>query len=211
MTKPQAAWAAGQEGFAGQLRCDGAFFEWQRALDFQPESGQPDAGRLRLNGGMLVEEGRYVPYVEHWHHDAGARTPSVALRLRDRSTGCEGVLVRVGHTFMYARARMVALPPRVFLTDSIEGAASLRAAQDLVDCEISIGGAGPAGWIIKRSSLPFKEGLRLCPGLRDCGAKYLTADLTPEGTWTAREWDILDIEGDEWAAAGDKGRCAGTN
>jgi hypothetical protein len=207
MTKAQAAWAARQEGFAGQLRRDGAFFEWQRALDFQPASGQPDSGRLRLEGGILVEEGRYVPYVEHWHHDAGARTPCVALRLRDRATGCEGVLVRVGDTFMYARGRMAALPSGVSLTDSIEGAASLRAAQDLMDCEISIGGTGPVGWIIKRSSLPFKEGLHLSPGIRDCGAKYLTADLTPEGTWATREWDILDIQGDEWAASADGGSC----
>jgi hypothetical protein len=207
MTQAQVAWAAGQEGFAGQLRRDGVFFEWQRALDFQPESGQPDSGRLRLERGILVEEGRYAPYVEHWHHDAGEQTPCVAIRLRDRSTGCEGVLVRVGGTFMYARARMVALPPGVSLTRSIEGAASLRVAQDLIDCELSIGRTGPAGWIIERSSLPFKEGLRLDPRIQDCGAKYLTADLAPEGTWTNREWDVLHIEGDDWAAAANDGRC----
>jgi hypothetical protein len=107
---------------------------------------------------------------------------------------------------MYARARMVALPSGVSLTESIEGTASLRVAQDLIDCEISIGGTGSAGWIIKRSSLPFKEGLRLHPRIQDCGAKYLTADVTPEGTWTDREWDVLHIEGDDWAAAANDGR-----
>jgi len=201
MTKAQAAWAAGQAGFAGRLERDGAFFEWQRALDFRPASGQPDAGSLRLEGGVLIEEGRYAPYVEHWHQGAGARTPCVALRLRDRSTGSEAVLVRAGDTFMYARGRMAALPSGISLTESIEGAASLRAAQDLIDCEISIGRAGLEGWIIKRSSLPFKEGLHLYPSTRACGAKYHTADLTPEGTSAIREWDILDIEGDEWAVA----------
>jgi hypothetical protein len=207
MRQAQVAWAAGQEGFAGQLRCDGVFFEWQRALDFQPESGQPDSGRLTLEGGKLVEEGRYAPYIEHWHREAGKQTPCVALRLRDRSAGCEGVLVRVGDTFMYARARMVALPSGISLTGSIEGAASLRVAQDLIDCELSIGSTGSEGWIIKRSSLPFKEGLRLSPRMQDRGAQYLTADLTPEGNWTEREWDILDIEGDDWAAAANDGRC----
>jgi hypothetical protein len=203
MTEAQVAWAARQEGFAGQLRCDGVFFEWQRALDFQPESGQPDSGRLRLERSILIEEGRYSPYVEHWRHDAGEKTPCVAVHLRDRSAGCEGVLVRVGDTFMYARARLVALTSGTSLTGSIEGAASLRVAQDLIDCEISIGDAGPLGWVIERSSLPFKEGLRLHPRIQDSCAKYLTADLTPEGTWTNREWDILHIEGNDWAAAND--------
>jgi hypothetical protein len=207
MTKAQAEWAAGQEGFAGRLRRDGAFFEWQRVLDFQAASGQPDAGRLEMQGGILIEEGRYAKYVEHWHHDAGALTPCAALRLRDRSTGCEGVLVRAGDTFMYARGRVEALPPGVSLTESVEGAASLRAAQDLIDCEISIGRAGLAGWIIERSSLPFKEGLHLYPSVREGGAKYITADLKPEGTFAAREWDILDIEGDEPALAADDGSC----
>jgi hypothetical protein len=205
MREAQVAWAARQEGFAGQLRSDGVFFEWQRTLDLQPESGQPDSGRLTLKRGILIEEGRYAPYVEHWHLDAGEQTPCAGIRLRDRSTGCEGILVRVADTFMYARARVVALPSGASLTGCIEGAASLRDAQDLIDCEISIGSTGPAGWIIERSSLPFKEGLRLCPRMQDCGAQYLTADLTPEGAWTDREWEVLHIEGDDWAAAANDG------
>lgn len=204
MTEAHVAWAARQEGFAGQLRRDGVFFEWQRAVDFQPVSGQPDSGLLRIHDGILIEEGRYVPYVEHWHRGAEARTPCVALRLRDCQAGCEGVLVRVGHTFMYVRGRAAALPPGMPLTHTIAGAASLQAAQDLIDCEISIGGIGPAGWIIRRSTLPFNEGLRLLPSnARDCSVKFLTADLTPGGAGATREWDILDIEGDDWAAADD--------
>jgi hypothetical protein len=208
MTETQVAWAARQEGFSGQLRRDGLFFHWQRQLDFQPDSGQPDSGRLELRDGILVEEGRYVPYVEHWHHGADARIPCAALRLRDCSTGCEGFLVRVGHTFMYARARAAALPSGISLSEGVEGAASLRTAQDLLDCEISIGAIGSAGWIIQRSTLPFKDGLRLhAPGIRDRGAKYLTADLTPEGALATREWDVLDIEGDDWATAAEGGSC----
>lgn len=194
LAEEQIRWLAGQEGFAGRLLEDGEFFVWQRAVDFQPEAAQPDSGRLRLEGGAMIEEGRYSPYIEHWHREAGLPKPYGALRLRERRTGREGFVVRVGAVFMHARSRMTILPPGSTLATCVECAASLAAAQDLLDCEISFGRVEPQGWIIDRSTLPFKEGLSF--SLEIAGDRCRSGDLTIEGKPTTREWDILDSEGD---------------
>ncbi|GLK67195.1 hypothetical protein [Hansschlegelia plantiphila] len=50
LTPAQVEWLGGQEGFAGRLGFDGAFFEWGRALDYQPPGPFLDAGSLRMEG-----------------------------------------------------------------------------------------------------------------------------------------------------------------
>ncbi len=175
LTRQQTAWLASQEGFAGYFHREGDVFVWNRVLDYQPISAAADAGRLRQERDHVVEEGRDTPYIEHWHRDPGPRAPVVAARLRDHRSGRDGFIVRVGRAFMYARAGISAsLPTGSLLADHVEAAPSLRAAQELVDCEISFGRVTEAGgWIIERSSLPFREEARLDPAL-DSSASSLS-------------------------------------
>jgi hypothetical protein len=197
LTWEQISWLATQEGFAGHLRFDGKFFEWQRVIDFQPKVAYSDCGRLWIEAGIMVEEGRDIPYVEHWcRHDRAMPPPCWAIRLRDRQSGCDGFVVRVGSTFMYARGRKFVLPAGGTLSDCVQAAALLPEARALVNCEISIGRIDASGWIVERSSLPFREGCHLDLAVRSNGEKAHTADATASGVSCTRDWDVIESEGE---------------
>lgn len=183
------AWMATQEGFAGRLVQAGAFFEWEREIDFQPPSSTPDAGRLWLEDGMMKEEGRDSPYLEHWH-SCPAGPPMSALKLVDEATGAAGALVVVGSTFMFARARATLLPRGARLSDLLAEAPDATAAQDLFDCEIALGAVENGRFLVRRSTLPFREGAELLP-VRD-KTRLTTADTDPFGTTLIRVWWTLD-------------------
>jgi hypothetical protein len=193
---PQMVWLAGQEGFAGELLFEDGFFEWRREIDFQLTQTYSDAGSLRFEEGLLVEEGRDVSYIEHWHRDLPATRPVCAARLEDRENGCRGFLVRIGGTFMYARGRNAAAPAGLRLIDCVAAAASAVAARDLVDCEISVGVVTPEGWIIRRSSLPFKEGKRVDPRrLTGPSDTLVVPDVDRGGASIERRWSVADGQG----------------
>ena len=196
LTRSQVSWLATQEGFAGVLSLDGEFFVWQRALDIQPPAAVADAGRLWLEAGRMIEEGRYVPYIEHWHRDdAAVLTPCGALILKECSTGATGFLVRTGPHFMYARARCTPLLPGGSLLDYVNSA-SLFDAQNLVDCEISLGRIGPSGWIIEDLSLPYREGAALRPVITADHTQLTISDVTGDCALTLRHWEIVGCEGE---------------
>lgn len=202
LSREQVAWLAEQEGFAGRLEQDGAFFVWRRVLDYQPKALIPDSGRLYLDGAIMVEEGRHSPYIEHWQRDAGPIVPCVAARLIDRAAGCDGFLVRAGAYFIYARAGVsAALPAGSRLSDCFDGAASLEAARDLVDCEISFGRVAGKDWTILRSSLPYREGAHLDLLMAGSGHRLSTADVAVDASAMLRTWDVVEIEGDAAALA----------
>ena len=197
----QVSWLAAQEGFAGTLNFDGTFFEWRREIDFQPEAIYSDQGKLWFEDGRMVEEGRDIPYIEHWHVEPIARTPVCALRLQGRADGVRGFLLRVGSFFMYARGRIVDFPvnddrAEKHLRDYVAEASDLHAAQDLVDCEISQGAITSAGWIIQRSTLPFRTAQTLAPQMFEQTGALVTSDTAHDGRQMLRHWDIVDIEGD---------------
>lgn len=196
LTLDQIAWLATQEGFAGLLSFDGKFFEWQRALDYQPKAAIADAGRLWFEDGRMIEEGRDVPYIEHWHrNEQEPQVPNGALRLTDLNTGVAGFLVRAGSDFMYARDRTTPLASPGTLSELIIAAAPAD-ARALVDCEISLGRIGPSGWIIETSSLPYREGASLWPDFSS-DLKHLTsADVNEDGAPMMRAWVINQSEGD---------------
>jgi hypothetical protein len=100
----QLAWMAKQEAFAGDLQFDGDVFEWDRAINLQPQSDRADRGRLVFEDRVLVERGEFNDYIEHWHR---AREPRIsgAARLIDENDGCIAYLIRVDSLFMYARGR----------------------------------------------------------------------------------------------------------
>lgn len=190
------AWLARQEGFAGALHTRGGFFQWDRTIDFQPAARYADAGRLRFEGPLLIEEGQDIAYVEHWRRKPTAAHPCAAARLRDMETGRIGFVVRVGGRFMIARDRAAMLPPHRTLSDLIAGMTRLQDAQDIVDCEISLGRLDDAGWLVERSSLPFKKGWRPSPR-RPARADQVIhmSDLRADGRPYDRRWEVIDVEG----------------
>ncbi len=191
------AWLSRQEAFAGHLVRAGDSFEWRRHLDYQPPSNTIDAGRLWLEDGMMKEEGRDIPYIEHWHREPTRAGPVAGLQLRDAVTGAPGAVVVVGDAFMYARGRAVDLPAGTRLHDLVADAGDLRAAQDLLDCEVSYGIRRGDTWTVKGSTLPYKEGrpLALTGGGRPL--RHLsTQDEDAEGRAMTRTWTIVACEGE---------------
>lgn len=201
LDREQLTWLAEQEGFAGALHFDGTYFEWRRELDFQPEAIYSDEGKLWFEDGRMVEEGRDIPYVEHWHVEPITRAPVCAVRLQGRADGLRGFLLRVGTLFMYARGRAVDFPVNdgkagKHLRDYVAEASNLHVAQDLVDCEISQGAITSAGWIIQRSTLPFRTAQNLAPQMFEQTGALVTSDTAHDGRQMLRHWDIVDVEGE---------------
>lgn len=190
----QIAWMARQEAFAGRLVPAGGFFEWHRAIDFQPPAALPDAGRLWLEDGMMKEEGRDLPYLEHWHHDSGDIAPCGALRLHEAQNDRPGLLVWAKNLFMMARGRKEALPTGACLADLIRAAPDLATTRALLDCEISLGVRRDGHWAITASSLPWKEDRMLAPDLS--GDHLTTRDIDGRGLPCQRVWMIREREGD---------------
>lgn len=189
------SWLARQEGFAGELTFDGTCFEWSRAMDFQPKSPYSDCGFLAFEGDVLVETGRDLPYIEHWHRGPDATSPSSAVRLAETGSGRIGFLVRSGEMFMFARNRAQPLPEADSLEALVEAAPTMTQARDYLDCELSFGIIGADGWIITASSLPYREGMGLAPVTGHCGALLLTADVAHDGKTITREWQIETLQG----------------
>jgi hypothetical protein len=186
-------WLARQEGFAGRLGFDGDAFEWERAIDFQPSAPTADAGRLWFENGMMIEEGRDTPYIEHWHSEGGGE-PCAALHLHERRGGMEAFVVRVGDAFMYARGRTAQLPEGETLSHCLARCRSIGEARALLDFEISFGRVGPSYWTIERSSLPFREAHPF--KFRTTGDRLRSPDVSREGIPLFREWTIIEAEGD---------------
>lgn len=159
---------AAQKGFAGHILMDGDRCTWIRYIDYQPGTGRPDSGRLRLEGETLYEEGDATSivassYREIYRHERKAQRLCAALRaVSAESSGGhrEAVLVLIDDRFLYARDRAKPLPPAETLVDLVKAADGDR-GQILfyLDCEISLGTIEAAGgWRIDASTLPFREG-----------------------------------------------------
>lgn len=188
------SWLAAQEGFAGELVHEEGWFEWRRDIDFQPTAIYSDRGRLWIEGGTMVEEGKDIPYIEHWHREPIAAAPVWAARLEDRETGQKGAVARLGSLFMMARERVCPAPSGLTLADCVAGAASVERAREFLDCEISQGAVTSTGWIVQRSSLPFREGRTVAPRL--LGDLFETADMDAKGKPFTRRWEITDLRGE---------------
>lgn len=193
---PQIALLAQQEGFAGELLFEDGFFEWRREVDFQLTAVYSDRGSLCFVDGVMVEEGKDNPYIEHWHRELDVVQPACAFRLEDTANGCRGFIVRCGNFFMYARGRSVAAPAGLTLIDCIAAAPNAIAARNLIDCEISQGVVTPAGWHIERSSLPYKAGKTLDPrSPPGRSSSLVVSDIDRNGAALERRWSIVDLQG----------------
>ena len=187
-------WLALQEGFAGRFVRAGSAFEWHRAVDFQCPSANTDAGYLEFSDGTLVEQGRDIPYIEHWHRASPAGWPHVAMEMRDQH-GRAGFLVRAGAIFMYVRDREVVLPHGGALKDLV-GAATPEAARSLIDCEISVGSRYGSAWIIERSSLPYRVGADLALSFSTDRQSFAVNDVSADGETRLRHWTVIDLDVD---------------
>lgn len=185
-------WLARQEGFAGRFVRAGAAFEWQRIIDFQSTSSASDAGYLVFEGDILVETGRDVPYVEHWHRNAPEVAPLFAARLREPG-GLQGFIVRAGAIFMYVRERTAPLPHDASLPDLV-ASSTPGEARTLLDCEISLGRMRADAWIVERSSLPYRTGQDLSVSFAADHTSVAVADLAADGTAFTRHWAIVDLD-----------------
>ena len=186
---------AAQQAFAGTFQARDGNYEWVRSIDFQPPRATPDIGRLYWQDGILVEEGLQGEYIEHWHRGPLLPAqPCAAFTLRDKEDGRWGCLLRTGGMFMYARGRLGS-PAGATLAQAVAAAASLPAAQALLDFEISFGLIGDGGWLITRSTLPFRENTFLRHQL-SAGEGLHVADLTPAGAPQTRIWETIGREGD---------------
>lgn len=187
---------ARQEGFFGRLDMAESIGQWHRAFDYQPDTGVADRGMLAFEDGILVERGIELPYTEHWLRQPDT-SEAVALLL-ETEAGTPGCFVVAGDAFVYARGRTAALPHGVTLDHLIDDAASLQAAQDLFDCEISFGHRQSddkgGDWRIERSSLCFREGAALAPVLDSAAGVLVVDDVTPEGAPIKRSWRVIGTE-----------------
>ncbi|MAU61224.1 MAG: hypothetical protein CMI62_10920 [Parvibaculum sp.] len=194
LTPETMMWLAAQEGFAGELVEEDGWFEWRRDIDFQPKAIYSDIGRLWIEGDVMVEEGKDIPYIEHWHREPIGSMPLWAARLEDRETGQKGAIARMGSLFMIARERYCAVPEGLTLAECVAGAADMARAQEFLDCEISQGAVTSTGWFVQRSSLPFREGKSLAPART--GDLFEMQDQDRGGKPFTRRWEITDLRGE---------------
>lgn len=194
LTPETMMWLATQEGFAGELVEEDGWFEWRRDIDFQPKAIYSDIGRLWIEGDVMVEEGKDIPYIEHWHREPIGSMPLWAARLEDRETGQKGAIARMGSLFMIARERYCAVPEGLTLAECVAGAPDMARAQEFLDCEISQGAVTSRGWFVQRSSLPFREGKSLA--LARMGDLFEMQDQDRAGKPFTRRWEITDLRGE---------------
>ena len=179
---------ARQRGFAGHISIVDDRCTWFRDIDYQPDTGRPDTGRLRLDGDLLYETGEAssiigAGYEEVYHRERRGDQLRAALRLVkadgtpfNGQAGPESILVLLDDRFLFARSREVSLPAAECLQSLIDNAGPDRnLVHAYLDCEVSLGTIGPnAHWRIDLSTIPFREGRRLFAPA--------TAEVTAEGT-----------------------------
>lgn len=194
---------ADQKGFAGHIVVGGEICSWIRYIDYRPNNGRPDQGRLRIDGETLYEEGDPTSvlgsaYREEYHRERKADRRSVALcKAGPIDSGgfdhCDAVLIVIDDRFFYARSRPTALPPAETLSELVAVAGEDR---DLIyrylDCEVSYGAVdGDTSWQIISSTIPFREGQRLMPrGLSAPPA--MPGCLLQEGSNDRDAWMVIE-------------------
>lgn len=194
VTPVQLEWMATQDAFAGELAFDGTCFEWHRSINLQPDGEHADRGYLHFDGDVLIEHGEQLPYIEHWHHHALGAGPVAAAKLEATAAGMQGYLVRVGPFFMYARSSERDLPLGSTLLDCVRGASSHASALKLLDFEVSFGHIGSSGWIIERSTLPFRCRARFNARAQGSGDLIVSDSDFHLGT-CERRWRIGEARG----------------
>lgn len=164
MTEQHLNWLALQQGFAGMTAVEGDLCQWHREIDYQPENGMRDIGRMQFEGrDKLIETGVDVEYLEVWERlpeSAGdAASLKTTMKLAD-DREVPAYWLMAGSWFMFIRDRAAPLPTAADLQTAIR-----KHRPDLVtltawlDVEISFGRVQANGiGLIQHSTLPFREG-----------------------------------------------------
>lgn len=126
---------ARQDGFAGHTTLEGDLCTWHRRISYRPPGPTPDAGRLRMEAGLLIEEGVHAVYREDWE------------RLDD---GAEGTMAFAGEG---GPPRLLVLVGRHFIR--IE---ALEAVSCEPGCVIDYGQITAGAWRIALSTEPDRAG-----------------------------------------------------
>jgi hypothetical protein len=162
-----------QKGFAGHIVLEGDVCSWMRDIDYRPNTGRPDCGRLRRDGDVLYEDGEASSvignaYREVYSCERMADRCSVALRLLEAKSDnprwradAGSILVVIDDRFLFARPRSTALPPAETLRELVVAAGDDRQLiHSYLDCEIAFGQTGPEDdrWTVLRSTIPHHEG-----------------------------------------------------
>jgi allophanate hydrolase len=193
LSPPQIDWMARPLAFAGRLtRADGVF-AWNKTVGLHPV--EPDLGRLRFEGETLVEQALDMSYVEHWNRHRTVADPVAELHLNDPAGRRGGVVVRGGLQLGFARSRDVELAAGVSLADLLAGQSTLRARQDLLDCEVALTTLDGDRWRVMRSAMPWREGALL--GFAPLGAEtILMWERCGHSSESQRHWEVVSAAGD---------------
>ena len=164
LTDAQLRRLAKQRGFVGRTTADGLTATWHHEVDFQPNDGGADVGRVELAGpGRMYEHALDSSYTEHWWSLSGGDGRFLTVRV-DRAGRLDQLLVVAGDHFYYARNRAKDLPAAASLEALIASTKATRAQIiGYLDCELSVGRirGGAVPWEIQYSTLPWREGRHL--------------------------------------------------
>lgn len=154
---------AAQQGFAGITQVNADVCQWHREVDFQPQTGTRDIGKMVFkDANILIETGLDEPYLEIWRRLENSQNPCIFKFITSKnrhSAETPAYLMQTGNFVAYARPRQVAIPTANSLVDAIERyKPQHELLLDWLDMEISFGEMlDDKHWKIKHSTLPFKE------------------------------------------------------
>jgi hypothetical protein len=155
---------ARQKGFTGSTTVAALLATWHHDIDFQPQDGSQDIGRLEQQpGGAMLEHALDDSYIESWRRRSSGDNRFLVIRT-ERSGRPERVLVVTGDYFSYVRNRGEDLPAAKSLEALIKASHATRGQiVAYLDCEFSTGRVrgGSVPWEIEHSTLPWREGRRL--------------------------------------------------
>ena len=170
---------AEQMGFAGHVVLKGDVCTWIRYIDYQPNTGRPDSGRLELNGDALHERGEASSvlgrdYHEIFHREHKAERCCALQSFAPTQGGvneegtARAVLILIDNHFLFAQARSEELPQGQSLRELVLAAGKDRSLiHRYLDCEISVGKIEVRGWSSLRL-FPSASGNGCCRALLLC-------------------------------------------
>jgi hypothetical protein len=201
-----------QQGFAGitqfEALPEGQICTWLRRIDYQPPGLQPDAGWMLFEQpDRLIEIGVHEDYNEIWQRLPDSVGRFVTLASPDDAAaalpGPAGTaepsgpvrLLLAGQYLMLVRGRLQRWPRGMTPGCSLADVMLRHPEQALqwLDCEISFGRLLGGEWLIERSTLPEREGLRQPCALQrlDANRAWVTlGDTVSE--WRVLEWSSTD-------------------
>ena len=149
--------------FAGWCEFKNGVAHWIRPIDLKPPSGREDEGRMAIRDGNLWEYGLEGQHAEEYApRGNGARRKGAWALAPDPVEPRPGVLVIIDDLIIRALGRPQALEVGNTLAERVMSFADDRAAlRQLFGCELSLAIIGDL--TVTRSSLAWREGLRLAP------------------------------------------------